>query len=120
MVTGGWRVEVRLLCRWMAWCGFDRLPAVDAGRRPALRSRAAGAGLRAGGPFRYRITGGWASPQTLAVEVDGVVWFRPPLGGRCRPEAGAPISGGRRSLPSLFHRAVGIAADLRRGSLMDT
>ena len=47
--------------------GFDRLPAVDAGRRPALQ----------------------AVPRFCSV---GGTRFRPPLGGRCRSETGAPPS----------------------------
>ncbi|MCY4627446.1 MAG: hypothetical protein OXE58_07745 [Acidobacteria bacterium] len=46
-----------MLRKWVARCGFDRLAAVDAGQRPALRTRAAGAGLEAGVPSRYAVKG---------------------------------------------------------------
>ena len=37
---------------------------------------------------------------------DGVVWFRPPLGGRCRLEAGAPKRSGCRLKPAFPSRVL--------------
>ena len=52
-----WAVEWRVQPDRKRGCGFDRLPAVDAGRRPALRGRCRGppvqiASRRAAGPRR--------------------------------------------------------------------
>ena len=74
--------------------GFDRLSAVDAGRRPALRrprvllswGYAVSTASRRSMPVGDRRS---AVPAFCSV---GGTRFRPPLGGRCRSETGAPPS----------------------------
>ena len=75
--------------------GFDRLPAVDAGRRPALQAVPAFCSV---GGTRFRPPPGGrcrsetgAPPSARFCSVGGTR-FRPPPGGRCRSETGAPPS----------------------------
>jgi len=73
---------------------IDRLSAVDAGRRPALRSGERGWPGAVPRPSRAAAAGSSRrSKPLLPWRGSGVVQFRPPLGGRCRPEAGAPSRG---------------------------
>ena len=75
--------------RMVGGCGVDRLPAVDAGWKPALRTRTAGAGLKGGVPSNTSSTEGDVA-RRLSWTDGGRVRCRPPPGGRCRLEAGAP------------------------------
>ena len=90
-------------------CGFDRLSAVDAGWKPALRTRTAGTGLKGGVPSNTSSTEGDVT-RRLSCTDGGRVRYRPPLGGRYRLEAGTPNShrgyrpGGRRSQRYLINR----------------
>ena len=87
----GWRFVGYALLRGLGVRGFDRLSAVDAGRRPALRARARGWGTR----------------------------FRPPVGGRCRSGTGVPrrscgwgcavSTASRRSMPVGDRRSTPFA-----------
>ena len=75
--------------------GFDRLPAVDAGRRPALQAVPAFCsvgGTRFRPPSGGRCRSETGAPPSARFCAVGGTRFRPPLGGRCRPEAGAPPS----------------------------
>ena len=80
--------------------GFAALSGRDAGRRPALRWWVVGAGWRcvvsrpsrAAMPVGDRRSGGGSSARV------GGLWFRGPLGPRCRSETGAPAVGRRHGL----------------------
>ena len=86
--------------RGLAVCGFAALSGRDAGRRPALQRWVVGAGLgcvvsrpsRAAMPVGDRRSSGGSSARVWGV------WFRGPLGPRCRSETGAPMVGRRRGL----------------------
>ena len=74
--------------------GFDRLPAVDAGRRPALRRPRVllSWGYAVSTASRRSMPVGDRRSAVRAFCSVGGTRFRPPPGGRCRSETGAPPS----------------------------